>query len=149
MSLIERILRHCVPHTNIYRESDVLYLTRFYLLGGPRIGAQPWWRRWNLYLHVFHVSDDPVPHSHPWNGYSLILNGKYFEWRWENGKRSGRYYKRGQINRLATNTFHYVLLETPRVWTLFLAGPRRQSWGFMTEDGFVDWHTYTNGKGIA
>ena len=40
--------------------------------------------RWgNLYLHVFHRSDeDRELHDHPWGFVSLILWGGYYEWLW-------------------------------------------------------------------
>jgi hypothetical protein len=137
-----------IPHVDIYREPGVLYLRRYYLLGGPRLGTQPWYKRFNLYLHCFFTSDDPVPHNHPWAGWSLILRGAYWEHRLEGGLLRGRLFSSGHINRLGCDTFHYVNLCSERVWTLFVAGPRKTSWGFMTSDGFVDWKTYTKGKGV-
>lgn len=134
------------PHVDIYREPGVLYLRRYYLLGGPRLGPQPWWRRWNLYLHCFFTSDEPTPHNHPWGGYSLILRGSYWEYRLPG---RGKRFRPGDVNYIAPDTFHYVTLLTDRVWTLFLSGPRTQDWGFMTDHGYVDWYTYTNGKGVA
>jgi hypothetical protein len=114
-----------LPYVTIRGENGVPYMTRYYLLGGPRYDSK---RRWNLFIHCFHTSDQRVPHNHPWSwAYSLIFWGWYCEWR--NGK--AKVFRPGDINSLKADTFHYVHLLTPSVWTLFLAGPRIQDWGFL------------------
>ncbi len=70
-----------LPHIVIERPKGVPYLTRYYLLGGPRYGLRKWFP-FNAYLHQFHSSDAPVPHNHPWAwAKSLILRGAYLEHR--------------------------------------------------------------------
>lgn len=142
-----------IPHVIIRHENGQPYMTRYYLLGGPRDGEKP--RRWNLYLHCFHTDDHRTPHNHPWAwAYSLILWGSYVEWRLSSdctaADRLGpgrlcpggghhivdrcRVFRALDVNRLDDKTFHRVDLLTKQVWTLFLSGPRVQEWGF-TEDG--------------
>lgn len=147
-----------IPHTVIYRTAGCPYMTRYYLLGGPRKG----WRKllpFNLYLQFFHESDYSKDlHNHPWAwAYSLILKGGY----WEERKYSdhwlappGGYFALrgntqkdlhwvhvrkltpGSVNVLDADDFHRVDLLDERAgcWTLFLAGPQVQRWGFEERD---------------
>ncbi len=139
-----------IPHTVIQREAGVPYLTRYYLLGGPRYGVRKLFP-WNVYLHCFHTSDEPVPHNHPWVwAKSLILRGAYLEHR---GVRFPKHvvYTKGRWNRLARETFHWVELITPTVWTLFISGPRvkedyANAWGFYTSQGLIPWGQYKGHK---
>ena len=128
-----------IPHRTIMRKGAP-YLTRWYLLGGPRTpskGGASRWARFNLFLHCFHASDEPPAHNHPWSwSRSLILKGAYDEIRVLDESphltvRQLRRYRAGSISRIAADDFHYVTLLTPDVWTLFLAGPVVQSWGFL------------------
>lgn len=145
-------LLHFIPHTVIVREEGVPYMTRYYLLGGPRDANSRYskayfslahWFKWNIFLHCFHSSDEPVPHNHPWPGTSIILRGSYLEWRPSgNGCFDGRTLRPGDVNHLEPETFHWVELMTPKVWTLFFAGQRIQDWGFQTPEGFIPWRKY-------
>lgn len=55
-------------------------------------------------------------------------------------------FRPGMINSLKADDFHWVELITDEVWTLFLSGKRVQTWGFMTDKGFVDYQTYIASK---
>lgn len=130
-----------LPKHTIYRGAEK-YLTRYWLLGGhdPKTNSTkhpdlPF----NLFLHQFHASDLPPAHDHPWPwSRSLILQGSYVETR----KQAGDYYERrtfkpGDVNDIDSSTRHYVTLQTPEVWTLFLVGRKDRPWGFWTKDGWV------------
>jgi hypothetical protein len=131
-----RELLALLPHRTIYRNGEK-YLTRYYLLGGKRRG----WRKllpFNLYIHCFHASDEQPAHNHPWSwSRSLILRGSYREARVIGQLQGGgevvlhHTYGVGQVNCINADTWHYVTLQTPEVWTLFFAGPRVQCWGFI------------------
>jgi hypothetical protein len=158
-----------IPHIMIERPKGTPYLTRYYLLGGPRDGLRKYFP-WNVYLHCFHASDEPVPHNHPWEwAKSLILMGAYLEHRIEglppctSEARSGKacpnhsriagskherfVYTPGKWNTLHADSFHWVDLITPTVWTLFITGPRMSpshegAWGWQTPQGYVPEHEY-------
>jgi hypothetical protein len=51
-----------------------------------------------------------------------------------------RFRQRWSIARTRLTDFHRIrtLIDVP-TRTLVLCGPRRQQWGFLTEDGFVEW----------
>lgn len=102
------------------------YLSR-YTLRGYADGSQD-------YLHFFHRSDEGVDlHNHPWSGESLILAGGYNEERLDSdGQVRRRVFQPGMTSALLPTTFHRVDLIDPRgCWTLFRAGVRVDTWGFM------------------
>ncbi len=98
----------------------------------------------SIYLHRFFRPDtDRSMHSHPWRwSLSLILAGGYWEWRLvghdfdgERFKKPGRAIirrvKPWRINFLGTKSFHRIAdLRGSETWTLFIAGPKFQKWGF-------------------
>ncbi len=134
------------PHVMIRREAGRPYLTRYCLLGGSPFNTKHPFLPFNLFLHCFHDSDEETPHNHPWKwARSLILSGSYREHRllkvMGTGPHSGVWlhqtFRAGDINRIDASTFHYVTLQTPRVWTLFLCGKKVQQWGFSDRGTFV------------
>lgn len=104
--------------------------------GSPYLTRYTVFRR--LYLHRFHRSDaDRTLHNHPWGrSYSLILIGGYREER----RDSVHVRKPGSIVVIDHDTFHRVDLLHGEAWSLFLAGPVQQSWGFWNRatDTYVD-----------
>lgn len=154
MGLISRVLEAVakrLPENRIAIDGDI-YLRRFYLCGqmggrlaslfrfGPavkeRLGFLP-----TVYLHCFYRPDhDRDLHNHPWAGTSLLLSGGYVEERWMGHPASSGAFKRfkvfvaGNVNKLDASTYHRVdTLLAERVWTLFIIGPKTQSWGFWDE----------------
>lgn len=151
------------------RDGKGPYLSRVHLVGGPKMpdGSSPFddeghhlkpgasWpnRKWGLYLHRFHRSDDAGDlHSHPWRwAVSLILRGGYVEERYvEDGVSKElpirvRRFRPGMINLLTKTTFHRVDLVGGReCLTLLMVGPKFSSWGFRRRDTgeFVPWRDY-------
>lgn len=125
------------------------YLTRILF---PRVfGFRPM-------LHKFHRPDgDRALHNHPWSwACSLILRGSYTEERrldeeQINGTDAPRVETKvvRWFNYLTDRDFHRVTeLHGEEVWTLFVTGPRTQSWGFDEHgDGHVtDWREYIDRK---
>ena len=137
------------------------YLTRYYLFGHDRAWG-------NIYIHHFHSSDQGIElHSHPWRwGLSIVLSGGYVEERshnptiWELDEHGTeiaighpvvkhqihierRNIKPGTINVIRSTDFHRVDLndEIKGAWTLFFAGPRTFSWGFLNRNTaeYKDW----------
>lgn len=131
------------------------YLLRIYLHRRPKGAAERWSDRLRrrlpgVYLHCFLRSDaDRELHSHPWSwSLAVLLAGGYEEQRRgvtidpSTGRRRVSNRRRrafpfaGCINVLRADDYHRVqLLLGPdgteqRCWTLFIAGPRVQQWGF-------------------
>lgn len=138
------------------------YLSRYYLLGAPRMpdGSESfdamgnaregaiWDSPVGLYLHCFHQSDGRHLHSHPfdWSS-SLILVGGYREERVE--KRGGtvrrfeQIFLPGDTNTITAGVFHRVELIHGESWSLFTVGKKSDDWGFLTEDGqYVPWRKF-------
>lgn len=123
------------------------YLTRILF---PRVlGFRPM-------LHKFHRPDgDRAIHNHPWRwSMSLVFRGSYTEERKLddeeiNGTRAPRTQLRlvRWFNVLRDTDFHRVTeLHGEEVWTLFITGPRVQSWGFLEDGTFTEWREYIDAK---
>lgn len=124
---------------NIVGKDGSLYLERYRVSGWmPGDATNP---RCNAYLHRFlRPDEDPELHNHPWPwACSLILAGGYVE----QTMRGQRILRPGAVNLFHGDKLHRVseLLEAD-CWTLFVTGPKSQSWGFL-----VPWRTFLRTKG--
>jgi len=134
---------------------------------GPQ--ADPYMERWfiiprnrffNVYLHLFHHSDDDrALHNHPWLSLSWVLLGKYKEITPEGVKvfeegslifRNGKMQHRIELFPEWTvdenGLFFKFGPKFEKVWTLFITGPKFKEWGFFCPQGFVHWSKFTNPK---
>jgi hypothetical protein len=103
-------------------------------------------------------------HDHPWPYLTIILRGGYYEWRPifdKSGLYKGekcRWYGPGSIIFRPARSWHrleldrWLVLENGKVvtqdktaWTLFITGPKSNSWGFLVEPRhkvyYRDYHT--------
>jgi hypothetical protein len=130
------------------RSSSDPYLTRYYVFLKDR-------RRFpfNVFIHKFHKSDETTPHDHPWPYATLILSGGYWEWIPQfnpDGSLSCEVRKwrgPGHFRTCSAESYHRIDLEpgvTP--WTLFMPGPQRRIWGFLSESGWVQHDKYLTNK---
>ena len=127
----------------------VKHLTRFTLL------RTPWGR---LALHVFHADDgDRHPHDHPWDFWSFILWGGYYDMI-PNDHLGGTVLGTMRSFRKAFTVAHRPAEFTHRVELPFGKGPvvtlvwtslPRRAWGFYTEIGWIDMKTYYQNLGEA
>lgn len=136
-----------VPRRDIVIDGE-LYLRRFFL--SPR----SW--RYKLFLHDIRKGDtNRDPHNHPWPFRTLTLAVGYMETIFYPGTRKGQrlrltkfgsyaHHKAGHVHQLAM----YPAAKKA-TWTLVLAGPGEQSWGFWemhmwdpSQDRFVDHKEY-------
>lgn len=133
------------------RNSPETYLTRYFLIGGPRTEGMEddnQDRAVGLFLHRFHRSDAAGElHSHPWAwAVSLILAGGYSEERFDHatGLVVRRAFYTGNVNFIRSTDFHRVDLDNGECWTLFLVGPKVGSWGFLDRftRKFTPWKQY-------
>lgn len=105
----------------------VVNMIRYYLL------KTPWFE---LYLHQFMDTDDPLYHDHPWNFYTLIVRGGYHE----EMPQSSRLLSPGRlIYRRADHIHRVVIPDTLRgkVWTLVLTGRRFHAWRFFDRQSLL------------
>lgn len=131
------------PYFDIYHDGK-LYMRRWWVI--PRL--------WNLpaiRLHHIVLPDTGRHlHSHPFNFRTIILRGGYSEevpispWPEELRATVLRYRHKGDTTICGYGQFHRIRLVTyGGVWTLFITwGGKRNDWGFMTEEGYVQADVY-------
>ena len=156
------------PRKILDRFRKNLYLSRYYLLGLPRMpdGSFPFTEEGNYkdgaiertvfgvapYLHKIHLSDNADSlHNHPWRwAFSVILWRGYYEERLT----SDLQVKRRRvwpftINFLRGTDYHRLdLVQGRPAWTLFVVGPRVKNWGFWDSAAraLVPWKVFLNGR---
>ncbi len=136
MNLFLKFLENTGRKRIIYdRQSADPYLVRYYLFLKDRKTFP-----FNIFLHQFLSSDPADLHDHPWPYITLILKGGYWEWEpifndagcdiigeqkiWRGP---------GHFRIRRANTFHRIEVEpTVDCWTLFMPGPQKREWGFLT-----------------
>jgi len=112
----------------IWRGENEPYLERWYIVRNKYFG---------LYLHRFWASDEDGVHDHPWNNFSWVLAGGY----WEHLPDGQRLWREAGFKKFRTaEEFHR--LEVPNgwegeTWTIFGRFRRRRIWGFWEKDGWV------------
>lgn len=98
---------------------------------------------WRVRLHHFVGPDDAGHHNHPFKwALSIVLRGAYTE---EVLQADGRVtlHLRRWLNWIPAAKYHRIVDLHGDVWTLFLTGPRVQSWGFWVHgEGHVPWRVY-------
>ena len=116
------------------------YLNRWYLFGRLNVGNFPnatprlGWLPFTVYRHEFRQSDpDRHLHNHPWWALSWITDGKYTEETKQGFRKRGRW----SFRILSPGYYHRVILDTPTVTTLFIAGPNVSNWGY-----HIPWREY-------
>jgi len=134
------------------RQSSKPYLNRYYLFLKDRKKFP-----FNVFLHQFLRSDPDDLHDHPWPYATLILKGGYWEWipiktNFDpQAAVSGEpvicgeqrvWRGPGHFRTCSANSYHRIELE-PGVdcWTLFMPGPQKREWGFLTHKNW-DWRTF-------
>lgn len=83
--------------------------------------------------HILASDSGRDPHDHPWPFLTIILRGGYLEHRYDKGGfwDSAKWHGPGSV--LFRRAGDYHRLEIPEgqtAWTLFITGPKQQTWGF-------------------
>ncbi len=117
------------------RESNEPYLERYYLFLKDRKRFP-----FNVFLHKFLKSDPDDLHDHPWPYATLVLKGGYWEWvpMFDGkGKKIGEMQKwrgPGHFRTCSATSFHRIEVDPDvECWTLFMPGPQKREWGFLTK----------------
>ena len=131
----------------------------FHLIKGGETYMRRWWlfnpydnetrqTRWRwcpISIRVHHImkpDEDRHLHDHPWNARTIVLKGYYFE---ETPKRFKTLAKRGSGDtaRIGYGQFHRIhTVSRGGVYTLFISGKYRGSWGFLVGGQKVPWREY-------
>lgn len=95
------------------------------------------------YLHIIYKSDDDRDmHDHPWMFHSRIIHGRYI-----NHMKTGSVtYGQGQTLSMRAEDAHRLELLDGPVVTLVHRGPKIRTWGFHTDEGFINHTDYLNQK---
>lgn len=94
--------------------------------------------------HICRADQDRDLHDHPWNARTIILRGWYAEER-PNSRGTRSLFVRGQgyTGRLLYGQYHRIsAVSDGGVWTVFITGRKRGTWGFMVDGKKVPWRTY-------
>ena len=92
------------------------------------------------------------PHDHPWPYVTVILKGGYFETRYNDKGEfvSRKWHGPGSILYRPAGSWHRLDLPNGMVTTtLFITGPKVQSWGFNVGGVKVPYYEYLEKKGDA
>jgi len=141
LNLLERMGRKRIV---MDRESDEPYLERYYLFLKDRDRFP-----FNIFLHKFLKGDPDDVHNHPWPYATLILKGGYWEWIPQfnsQGLKVGEIAKwrgPGSFRICKANSYHRIELDPSiTAWTLFMPGPKKQDWGFLVKNKWVQHEQY-------
>ncbi len=133
------------------RNSNAPYMIRYILIKSKYV---------SIYFHRFMMSDDDVPHNHPWPFISLALFGGYTEHLYQPEPIKGLLTEKLVIRKVPSlayrgiETIHKVEVDKVRSLeeineaplTMVMMFRRKQIWGFIkpTESGFtyVNWKDY-------
>lgn len=140
------LAKHDRKRVILDRKSKDPYLERYYLFLKDRKTFP-----FNVFLHKFLRSDPDDLHDHPWPYVTLILRGGYWEWvpLFVENKIGGVKVKEiigekkvwrgpGHFRICNAESYHRIEVE-PGVdcWTLFMPGPQKREWGFLTHKSWV------------
>lgn len=133
MNWIDRVLSRIFQHFVIKGSDGSPYLVRYHVLWTPFF-------RVKLH-HILRSDEDRELHDHPWAFTSVILWRGYVE---VEPHRTRRVLPGSVVRHKATDS-HRLILDHP-AWTLVFVGGIRRTWGFQTEDGWVDHEKYLDQK---
>jgi hypothetical protein len=144
------------PYSHLKHNDGSPYMDRWWLM--PRWMLAPdetghlfpkdrWWVPLKIRLHHIHTADyDRDLHDHPADYRTLLIDGYYRE---ENVLGERNLYLAGQSRCARAETFHRIQeVSYGGVWTIFIMGKKRLSWGFLVGGHKVPWRKYVS-KGLA
>lgn len=119
-----------LPCDRLLAEGGHEYMRRYYLRAGK--GPQ----------HRFHLISAGDPgrdlHDHPFDYVSRLLSGRYVEHTPDGDTEYGP----GDILVRKAEALHRLELVSGPVWTYFVTGRFRRTWGFSTPSGWVPFTQY-------
>ena len=132
------------PYSNIYGvEDNELYMERYWLFNPyPASGVKRRYSWFPLAIRIHKIvkpDNDSHLHDHPWNARTFILKGWYVEERFDSW-----YVRRaGETSRLNFGEYHRIThVSEGGVYTLFVTGKYRGTWGFLVDGLKVNYKKY-------
>lgn len=134
------------PYVHITGPDGSVYMERYWLFNPYPANSDGAGRRWGDWLpsirvhRIMRPDGDQHLHDHPWNARTFILRGDYTEMR-EDGR---TYWRRaGDTAALKFGEYHRITsVSDGGVWTLFMTGKHRGTWGFSVDGVKVPWRRY-------
>lgn len=127
-------------------DGQEIYMGRWWLFNPYDYDTRQPRRRWcPISIRIHHImrhDDDRHLHDHPWNARTIVLKGYYFE---ETPKQFKTLVKRGagDTARIGFGQFHRIhTVSQGGVYTLFISGKHRGTWGFLVDGVKVPWREY-------
>ena len=143
--LIRRAMR--TPYFHIKDDDGSVYMERYWLFNRYSHGSDGAGRRWSDWLpsirihHIMREDRDRHLHDHPWNARTFILRGWYIEER--QNEFLGIERRAGDTATLRFGEYHRIaFVPKDGVWTLFVTGKKRGTWGFKVDGKKVPWREY-------
>lgn len=140
--LIRRAQR--TPYRHIMSpDGGTLYMGRWWLFNPYDETTYAPRRKWcPISIRVHHIAradEDRHLHDHPWDARTFILRGAYCERR----ELGPRILGPGDTAPLRFGEFHRITDVSARgVWTLFVTGKYRGTWGFLVDGVKVPYRQY-------
>ena len=148
--VIARAMR--TPYDTITHDGDT-YMERFWLF---RLGRWGNHKQYGFFAarvnHIMRSDNDRALHDHPWGYLTIILRGGYYEVTPADIEIIGidtrtwfvsRWYGPGSILFRRAKSKHRLVVPTgTTAWTLFITGPKSQSWGFFVDGLKIYWRDY-------
>lgn len=145
--LIQRAQR--TPYTHIVsQDGQNVYMGRWWLFNPYGRGADgeqtdariPWLPSVRIH-HIKRADQDRDLHDHPWNARTVILRGWYLEQL--DGQARMELRQPGYTGRLLYGQYHRIAhVGENGVWTLFITGRYRGTWGFKVNGKKVPYREY-------
>jgi len=153
-SITLKLIAYCERKGKVFvingKDSNEAYLIRYLLVQSNLM---------NIYIHRFLRSDHDVPHDHPWDFLTYVVDGEYVEAKFAGWKSEYKYptmvhkaRRKGSIAfRKATDIhkvkvqYHLPIEEKEQApLTICITGPRRRVWGFweIGRGRFTRWTNY-------
>ena len=121
------------------RDKKEQYLVRYYALFPDSVERERKDIPFNILIHQFMKSDDPVYHDHPWSYFTLILKGGY----WEHLPSGVKKWRGPGHFRYNHGGYHWIEIpESGKTWTLFIRGKTKKDWGFLVDGLWVKWDKF-------
>lgn len=152
--LIARAMR--TPYSHLPSNDDPSYMERYWLFnpyGESSEERKPWQFPISIRLHRIRRRDlDRHMHDHPWNARTIILRGFYDEVRLERPYQAVFDFTKEEVEyrRMAGDTatlrfgeYHHITsVSEGGVWTMFISGRKRGTWGFLVGGVKIPWRSY-------
>lgn len=151
-AVVEWLIRRAkrTPYRHIIGPDGTPYMERFWLFNpyAPESdGARRWWQ-FPIGIRLHHIlredDDRGALHDHPWNARTFILRGWYKEVRMLDKSKDANIKRRaGETATLKYGEYHRITKVGPGgVWTLFVTGRKRGTWGFLVNGKKVQWRKF-------